>query len=158
MTLLQSSNQKRNVNLTEWRWPNEDDQMNMTEFCEHDRNFHNHYSKHVELDRKNNKYHHKDEHNRVNLTEGCNNNKNSHNDDISVWIWPKIKITMIFGHIQLDMLVIVELFLIFSIFSQTHSFLVMFNKLTFVVVSFRSTSTKWGSSVSVKFNHSFRSS
>ena len=79
--------------------------------------------------------------------------------NISVWIWPKIKITMIFGHIQLDMLVvIVELFLIFSIFSQTHLFSVMFNKLTFVVVSFRSTSTKWGSSVSVKFNHSFRSS
>ena len=53
--------------------------------------------------------------------------------NISVWIWPKINIAMIFGHIQLDMLVVVELFLIFLIFSQTHSFLVMFYKLTFVV-------------------------
>ena len=62
-------------------WPNEDDQMNMTKFCEHDRNFHNHDRKLFELHRKNNKYCHKDEHIRVNMTESWNNNKNSHNDE-----------------------------------------------------------------------------
>ena len=51
-------------------WPNEDDQMSLTEICEHDRILDNNNEREcIELDRKNKKIYHNDQRWCMNMTE-----------------------------------------------------------------------------------------
>ena len=50
-------------------WPNEDDQMSLTEICEHDRILDNGECECVELDLKNKKIYHNDKRFCMNMTE-----------------------------------------------------------------------------------------
>ena len=99
----------RVINLTEWRWPIEFDRSTWT-WLKPD------YPRHTlgELDQNFIKNSHDDKHGRLNMTKN--------------WV--------IFSHLQLHMFVVVRIFFIFLIFSQTQSFLVMLNECMFLVVSF----------------------